>query len=64
MSKINFLIKEEHEKERLSVCKSCEKYKLGFCMACGCAVKLKVKLKNAVCPLQKWDSVEESEEIK
>lgn len=58
---LDFLTKEEHEKERLQICKSCEKHKLGFCMACGCSVKLKVKLKSASCPLEKWKAISDDQ---
>jgi hypothetical protein len=43
-------------KERLEICKSCSSYKnnISMCMECGCIMPLKVKIKNASCPKDKW----------
>lgn len=40
--------------KRLNICKSCEKYKLGFCIHCGCLMKLKTKINHEECPDKKW----------
>ncbi len=36
--------------------KSCEKYKLAFCIHCGCLMKLKTKINHEECPDKKWGS--------
>ena len=52
-----FLTKEEGQK-RLKICKKCEHYKdvpvLYYCNKCKCVLKMKVYLKGAKCPIQKW----------
>ena len=47
---------EEVAAERLEICKGCEffRQKTQTCQKCGCFMKLKVKLKAAVCPIGKW----------
>lgn len=44
--------------KRLSICNTCpELIKLTTqCKKCGCFMKAKTKLKNATCPLLKWDN--------
>ena len=52
-----FLTKKEGQK-RLKICKKCEHYKdvpvLYYCNMCKCVLKMKVYLKGAKCPIQKW----------
>jgi hypothetical protein len=45
---------------RLNTCKKCEKFiKLTHqCKECGCIMNAKVKLKDAVCPLNKWANID------
>lgn len=47
---------EEEAKQRLNLCLSCEKLiqTTKQCLECGCFMSLKVKLKDATCPLGKW----------
>lgn len=47
---------EEVSTTRFSICETCPSLiKLtGQCKECGCFMKLKAKLKEAVCPLGKW----------
>jgi hypothetical protein len=42
--------------ERYAVCNSCDRLTSTTkqCRECGCFMKLKVKLADAVCPLGKW----------
>lgn len=41
--------------DRWNVCKECPELMLtGQCKQCGCFMKMKIKLKEATCPLQKW----------
>lgn len=42
--------------DRLEVCKSCEWYRsvISQCKKCRCIMKVKVHLKDAKCPLEKW----------
>jgi len=47
---------EEESASRYSICEQCPSLlKLTHqCKECGCFMKMKVKLKQAVCPLGKW----------
>ena len=45
---------EEQTKKRLEICGSCEFFFMGICKKCGCVMKLKTKLQEATCPLDKW----------
>jgi bacterioferritin-associated ferredoxin len=44
---------------RYSICKSCDKIKKSttVCTECGCLMALKTWLKDAYCPIGKWDAV-------
>jgi len=42
--------------ERLEICKSCEHYKLGICMKCGCILQVKARIPAAECPIGKWEN--------
>ena len=58
MIEIALLASEELQKERLNICESCEYYKNKFnvnvCDICGCAMKMKIKIKQLKCPKEKW----------
>jgi hypothetical protein len=43
---------------RLDICRSCPSFiaLTTTCKECGCVMKLKTKLKNASCPLDKWSA--------
>jgi hypothetical protein len=45
-------------KERLDICKQCDRYVAltHQCKECGCIMNAKTKLPNATCPLGKWDA--------
>ena len=49
------------QKERLSICKSCEFYKNESgepsCGQCGCPLKSKISIAEESCPLQKWAAI-------
>ena len=47
---------DEIYRERLSVCKSCDKYKEleNECAECGCYIPMKAKIVLDSCPLEKW----------
>ena len=47
---------EEESQNRWSICEECPRLlkATGQCKECGCFMKLKVKLKEAVCPIEKW----------
>ena len=47
---------DEIYKERLSICKSCDKYKEleNECVECGCYIPTKAKIVLDSCPLEKW----------
>jgi hypothetical protein len=42
--------------KRLDICKQCTSFikSTTTCKECGCIMKLKTKLPNASCPLNKW----------
>jgi hypothetical protein len=43
---------------RYDICKACEHFNntLYICKQCGCLMKMKVKLENSSCPINKWQS--------
>jgi len=47
---------DEEENTRYSLCQDCPEFiKLtSQCKKCGCFMKMKVKLKEAACPIGKW----------
>ena len=47
---------EEIQTSRWSICEQCPRLlkATSQCKECGCFMKIKVKLKEAVCPLDKW----------
>lgn len=47
---------DEIQKNRYSICEQCPRFLkvTKQCKECGCFMNLKVKLKEAVCPLSKW----------
>ena len=49
-------IDTEIQKTRFSFCKQCPELiqATSQCKKCGCMMKYKTKLKNAVCPIGKW----------
>jgi len=49
-------ISDQEAELRFSICEECESLiKItNQCKECGCFMKLKTKLQNAVCPLGKW----------
>jgi hypothetical protein len=49
-------VDENLEKERYDICLSCPELiaLTKQCKQCGCVMSLKTKLRNAVCPLDKW----------
>lgn len=49
-------VETEIFEQRFEICKACPKLIqiTGQCKECGCFMKAKAKLPNAVCPLGKW----------
>ena len=45
---------EELYRERLALCRECEKLMQGTCLACGCYVELRAAAKRGTCPHKKW----------
>lgn len=41
---------EKIYKQRLSICKKCEKLQNGVCLKCGCYVEMRAAVKNNRCP--------------
>ena len=58
--KMEFTVTKEEGLKRLGICKKCEFFKDKpivpqiYCDKCKCVMKLKVYLKGATCPIQKW----------
>lgn len=49
---------EASAKARARMCDSCEhKTKMRQCSLCGCFLPLKVKYKDATCPIGKWENL-------
>lgn len=49
-------VKKEIAQNRYDICKSCEHFNLETknCNLCGCFMKVKVKIPEAFCPVNKW----------
>jgi hypothetical protein len=49
-------VAEDVSSKRYEICEACPSLlkTTKQCRECGCFMKLKVKLNNAVCPLSKW----------
>jgi len=47
---------EDIAQKRWSICEQCPSLlkATNQCKKCGCFMKIKVKLKDAVCPIEKW----------
>jgi hypothetical protein len=50
-------VSDEVYKERVSICRSCDRYDEleNRCVECGCYVPGKAKINIDSCPLKKWD---------
>ena len=46
---------ERSYKERLNICRECEKLNAGTCLSCGCYVEIRAAMKRSACPNGKWD---------
>lgn len=55
-----------YNKQRLDICKSCDEYlpKVWTCKQCGCFMLAKAQIPTASCPLGKWKSIYEGQDIK
>lgn len=53
-------VSEGTQQERLSICKSCEKFyePTNTCKVCGCFMNVKTWYPRASCPLHKWHRAE------
>jgi len=51
-----FFVAKEVYDERMSICKTCDKFfKLtGSCKVCGCFMRIKANISMCKCPLDKW----------
>lgn len=50
------------KQERMEICRNCEFFVslTQQCTKCGCIMPAKTSLPNAVCPVHKWDAVDEN----
>ena len=53
---IIILASREIAVKRYEICKICPQFEstLARCKECGCFMKLKTKLKDSTCPINKW----------
>jgi len=51
---IRGIASEEKRKERITICESCEFFKLFFCKSCGCYLPFKTRIQDSKCPEKKW----------
>lgn len=53
---VQFFTTKEEAQKRYDICKQCDKLEmpLAQCRECKCFMKIKVKAKEAYCPLGKW----------
>ncbi len=51
---IKILATEEVRQNRISICESCEKFKLYFCTECNCYMPFKTRIETYSCPKNKW----------
>lgn len=58
-----FLPKEQAQ-QRYDICKTCTSFVAltTQCAECGCFMKLKVKIRESSCPLNKWDQLNTTNE--
>lgn len=49
----------DYAAQRMNICMSCDRLfkTTRQCKECGCFMKIKVRLKNASCPLDKWQAL-------
>lgn len=47
-------VPQEVRKNRIDICKSCDKNKMNLCTECGCMIPLKTTLAKSTCPIGKW----------
>lgn len=54
---IDLFVPDHVQNERYNICLGCEHFYslLKNCKICGCVMPLKTKLKQASCPIKKWD---------
>lgn len=45
---------EPVRKDRLAVCKACDRLLEGMCTACGCYVELRTAIIEQSCPYERW----------
>lgn len=48
---------KEIQNKRYSICRNCDSNNFGVCVQCGCILKLKIRLKDAMCPIGNWGKV-------
>lgn len=47
---------EPFAQQRIRICKQCEHYRMFICSQCGCFMPAKTRLRNAKCPIDKWQA--------
>ena len=55
---INFLVDDNEQKIRITICSTCESYDRGFmrCKKCGCFMPIKTRLLNVACHFDHWNN--------
>ena len=56
MNYLDIFLEKTEAQKRFDICKKCDQIKIPLyqCDQCGCFMKIKVKMKNSNCPLDKW----------
>ena len=51
-----FFLKAVEAEERMKICRECDKYlkKARICGVCKCFMPMKIRMRSADCPLEKW----------
>jgi hypothetical protein len=52
-----FKLDNEISKSRMEICSECKDRDKNKCSLCGCILESKTRLKNAECPLSKWNKL-------
>ncbi len=50
----NNRVGEKEYRDRLALCKACEKLSVGTCLLCGCYVEIRAAAKTGHCPRKIW----------
>lgn len=54
--KVPEVVKRLYGKQKLEICKKCDKYikSVGICSVCKCFMPIKINIWGSNCPINKW----------